>query len=132
VCRQWYFDDFDDEEWFVALLVLVAMMSLFQIWWTTAYLYAYSQTRERLFLVQVVQGVAFAVLFIHATIAAVYQQQINGLLGSGMLIIGVVTFIIWRVRGGIKLQFQRYHRGMFDVLFFRKPAVDLKRRVRSK
>lgn len=107
-------------------------MSLFQLWWSGAYLYAYLQTREGLFLVQVAQGIIFAIFFIYATIGALNQHLANGFIGPALLLIGVVTFIIWRVRGGIKMQFERYHRGTLDVLSFRKPSVNLKRRVRSK
>ncbi len=114
------------------LLVLAIFMSLFQIWWGSAYWYAYRQTRERLLLLQVVQGGAFTVLFGTAAFAILNNQPVSNPLSAALLAVGLITFLIWRVQGGVRWLFQRYPRGMFDVLLFRKPTVNLKRRVRSK
>ena len=114
------------------LLVVTITMTLFQIWWGSAYLYAYRQTRERLLLLQVVQGFAFALLFGSAAFAILNNQPVSNPLSTALLVVGLITFVIWRFRGGIRWLFQRYPRGMFDVLLFRKPTVNLKRRVRSK
>lgn len=116
----------------MVLLVLTILMTLFQIWWGSAYLYAYRQTQERLLLLQVVQGFAFAFLFGSAAFAIVNNRPVSNPLSTALLGVGLITFLIWRFRGGIRWLFQRYPRGMFDVLLFRRPVVNLKRRVRSK
>ncbi|MCU0491401.1 MAG: hypothetical protein MUD01_07430 [Chloroflexaceae bacterium] len=122
-----------------ALLVLTVLVAIFEIWWMLAYLAAYRQLQERLLLFQVWQGFAMAVLFsVFAWFIAV-PEATTGLIGSLLLFLVVVLLIvsmwtnyIWRMRGGLKLLAQHYRRGLFDLLAFRRPAVDLKRRVRSK
>lgn len=115
-----------------ALFILTALVFLFQLWWLTAHLVAYRQTNENAYLLQVFQGGAFALLFGYTTIAFFNNQALNLPISGLLLIGGLIASILWRNRGGTQLMAQHYPRGLRDLLGFRRPAVDLKRRVRSK
>ncbi len=114
------------------LVVLAILVAIFCLWWSIAYLYAYIQTRERLLLLQVGQGMAFTLMFTYISFAGINQLPLSGILLGLLILLAMAASVIWRVRGGIKWLVQRYPRGMLDVLLLRKPAVDFKRRVRGK
>jgi hypothetical protein len=115
-----------------ALFILTALIFLFQLWWLAAHLIAYRQSSESTYLLQVFQGGAFALLFGYTTIAFFNNQALNLLISGLLLIAGMISSILWRSRGGTQLMARHYPRGLRDLLGFRRPAADLKRRVRSK
>lgn len=102
--------------------ILTSAISVIQLWWTVAYLVAYTRIKQPLLLVQVVQGVAFGLLFVFLTIAIMTQQQIGGIFSGILLLIGLVMGFIWRRRDGINLLIEHYPRAMIDVLLFRQPG----------
>jgi hypothetical protein len=115
-----------------ALFILTALIFLFQLWWLAAHLVAYRQTNESLYLFQVFQGGAFALLFGYATIVFFNNHVLNLPISGLLLIAGLIPSILWRNRGGTQTMARHYPRGLRDLLGFRRPAADLKRRVRSK
>jgi hypothetical protein len=116
--------------WF--LVIFTCLIALFQMWWSVAYVYAYSQIREAALLLQVVQGVMFGMLFVTITISLLTGQDTVNIISGTLLIVGLAMGFLWRRRGGVDLLFDYYPRAMLDVLLFRKPKVDLKRRVRGR
>jgi hypothetical protein len=107
------------------MLVLTLLVSLIQLWFTIAYLYAYIQLRESLLLVQVGQGVAFGLLFVLISLAiATQQQSISGLFSGLLLLIGLVLGFIWRRRNGINLLIDYYPRAIIDVMLFKRAAEE--------
>ncbi len=114
------------------LAVLTILITVFELWWAIAYFYAYRQIGERMLLLQVVQAGAIGLLFAYITFVLLGNQEVNGLIAGLLLLTALAVAVYWRMQGGIKLLLQRYPRGMVDVLSFRRPAVDLKRRVRTK
>lgn len=114
------------------LAILTGLVALFELWWVIAYFHAYRQVGERILLLQVVQAAAIGGLFAYFTVALASNSPINGTLSIVVLLISMGASLVWRMRGGVNHLIRRYPRGMIDVLSFRRPAVDLKRRVRSK
>ncbi len=116
----------------ILTIVVAILVTLFQFWWSSAYLYAYSQVRESILLFQVVQGVSIGMLFLTISVAMLTGQSMNRLISGVLLLLGLVMGIMWRKRGGIDKLFEYYPRAIIDVLLFRKPKVDYKRRVRGR
>jgi hypothetical protein len=116
--------------WF--LFACVVLVGLFQLWWAIGYAYAYRQVRAPLLLTQVAVGLGY-VAFVAAIVATLlaHQQLPLAVVIAFMLIVGV-SLTVWRMRGGPALQARHYPRGWRDVLALRRPAVDLRRRVRGK
>lgn len=114
------------------LFYLTVFVVLFEIWFAIAYLYAFRQVGERVLLLPVIQAIALALLFTYIAFIALQEQSMNGFVSFPLLIVAMVALLLWRRRGGIRALVRRYPRGMLDVLLFRRPAVDLKRRVRTK
>lgn len=103
------------------MLYLTATVSLIQLWWAIAYLYAYTQVKDTLLLLQMLQGITFGLLFLFITIAILTQQQMSGIFSGILLLIGLVLGFIWRKRNGINVLIENYPNAIIDVLIFRKP-----------
>jgi hypothetical protein len=116
----------------VLTIALTTLVALFQVWWSLSYLYAYSQTRETIMLTQIVQGVAIGVLFVSITINLLTGQKVVGVTSGLLLLLSVGMTVLWRRQGGIDRLFEYYPGAIVDVLLFRKPKVDLKRKVRGR
>lgn len=116
----------------IVTTVVALLVTMFQFWWSSAYLYAYSQLREVVLLFQVVQGVAMGVLFLTISVSMLTGQELNWMISGALLLLGLLMGMMWRKRGGVEKLFEHYPRAMLDVLLFRKPKVDYKRRVRGK
>lgn len=105
------------------MYILTSAISVIQLWWTIAYLVAYTRIKQSLLLVQVVQGVAFGLLFVFLTIAILTNKPLHGIFSGILLLIGLVMGFIWRRRNGINLLIDHYHGAMIDVLLFRQPKA---------
>jgi hypothetical protein len=106
---------------------------LFELWYAAAFLNAYAQTRERLLLLMVGQAVLMLAAFAYLGLAILNQWQANGLIVVGLLVGAMLLSFIWRRHpAGLVQSLKSYPRGTLDVLAFRRPAIDLKRRVRTK
>lgn len=116
-----------------SLLVGCAILLIgFQLWWTLAYMYAYGQVRATVLLIQVIQGMTYVLFFVLIAWVFFSGQSINRLIAPALLTTVVITILLWRVFGGPALLMRSYPRRWRDVLLFRRPSVDLKRRVRGK
>lgn len=115
-----------------ALSILTALVFLFEVWWVAAHIVAYRQTSDGIYGLQILQGAAFGLLFGYVTLALFNNQSLNLPISGVLLISGLIASILWRSRNGPRTMEQHYPRGLRDLLSFRRPAVDLKRRVRSK
>ena len=105
---------------------------LFEIWLGTAYLFAFLQTRERLLLLQVGQAIMIGGVFGYIMIQLWNQTPLNATPIYVMLGISLVLMVIWRRSLEGSSIGRAYPKGMADILAFRRPASDLKRRVRTK
>ncbi|MCG8353875.1 MAG: hypothetical protein MI924_39425 [Chloroflexales bacterium] len=114
------------------LVVLTVFVVLFEVWFAIAYLYAFRQVGERVLLLPVIQALTLALLFTYIAFIALNKQPMSALVSFPLLFVAMVALLLWRRRGGIRSLVRQYPRGMVDVLLFRRPAVDLKRRVRTK
>jgi len=112
---------------------LVIFVILFEIWYVVAFLVAFNQLRERAMLFPVGQGLSLLAAFGYVAAVGVRGDSLNGLLMLGLLLLAMVFSLLWR-RGLARTPqfFRSYPRGTIDVLSFRRPAADLKRRVRTK
>jgi hypothetical protein len=112
---------------------LAMLVILFEIWYVTAFLSAYAQLRDRLLLLLVGQGLAMIAAFGYLVYCVATGGQFSPVLVMALLLISLVLLLIWRGNAAKLTRFnQSYPRGFVDVLFFRKPIFDLKRRVRTK
>jgi len=111
---------------------LTIVMIAFEVWYGVAYLYAYVQTRERIVLFQVAQAFFLIALLAYIAFTIANQGQINLLIIIALMIIALAFNALWRQGIRSTKLAQSYPRGIVDILGFRRPAVDLKRRVRSK
>ncbi|HMQ33212.1 MAG TPA: hypothetical protein PKD53_20945 [Chloroflexaceae bacterium] len=113
--------------------LLTAFVVLFELWYAAAFLYAYGQLRERLLLLPVAQAMLMLAAFAYLTAAVLNGWPINPFVVLGLLIGAMLVSLYWRrAPGGLPVLLRSYPRGTLDVLSFRRPAVDLKRRVRTK
>lgn len=106
------------------LLLLIAslLVVLLQTWWTIAYFYAYTQLKEPLLLLQVLQGASFGLLFLSIALSILNpQQQVPGAFVGILLILAVVMGVIWRRRNGINMLIDHYPRAIIDIVLFKKP-----------
>jgi hypothetical protein len=116
--------------WF--LIACVLLVGLFQLWWAVGYAHAFRQVRARVLLVQMLVGLAY-VAFVAAIVGALLagQQLPQGVAVAFLIVVGA-ALVAWRLLGGPAIQARHYPRGWRDVLTFRRPAVDLRRRVRGR
>jgi hypothetical protein len=115
------------------MIVFVVVVSLFQLWYAAAFLVAYSQTQERLLLLMVAQATLMLAAFAYLGLALINGWGANVYIVLLLLIAAMLCSIVWRRHpAGLPHLLRHYPRGSLDVLAFRRPAVDLKRRVRSK
>ena len=116
--------------WLIALTIFVV---LFELWYAVAFLFAYNQVRERALLLPVLQAVLMLAAFVYITVAAMNGWSTNPPIVFGLLIAALLISIYWRrIPNGLTQFLSSYPRGTLDVLAFRRPARDLKRRVRTK
>ena len=116
---------------FVSFLIIFVM--LFEVWYAAAFLYAYFQTRERFVLFPFAQALLLLAAFGYITYALSTAQGLNSTIILVLLIIALFFSMVWRRNPDSLQRFVRsYPRGTLDVLLFRRPAADLKRRVRTK
>ncbi len=113
-----------NKERYNLMIVLTVLISLVQLWWTLAYLYAYVQLRESVLLFQIGQGVSFGLLFFFISIAIITQQPMSGMFSGVLLLAGLVMGFIWRRRNGINLLIDYYPRAFIDVILFQKPTQE--------
>lgn len=117
--------------WLWTLLTVVVI--LFEVWYAAAFLFAYGQLRERLLLLPVLQALLMLAAFTYIAAALSNGWTLNSALVLGLLIGAMGISLFWRrAPGGLAMLLRSYPRGTLDVLSFRRPAVDLKRRVRTK
>jgi hypothetical protein len=116
---------------FVAFLIIFVI--LFEIWYAAAFLSAYFQTRERFLLFPFAQALLLLAAFAYIAFVFSTGQGMNSVIILALLVIALVFSMIWRRNPEAIQRFVRsYPRGTIDVLQFRRPAADLKRRVRTK
>lgn len=116
--------------WVIFFIVAVA---LFQLWYAVAFLFAYAQTKERTLLLMVGQALLMLGAFAYLGLATLNGWSANVLIVGGMLVGAMLLSLLWRRHpSGLPQTLRFYPRGTMDVLAFRRPVVDLKRRVRTK
>ncbi len=116
---------------FISFLIIFVI--LFEVWYAAAFLYAYFQTREQFVLFPFAQALLLLSAFGYIAVAFNTGQGLNSTIILVLLIIALFFSMIWRRNPDSLQRFVRsYPRGTLDVLLFRRPAVDLKRRVRTK
>lgn len=116
--------------WYVVFVVAVA---LFQLWYAAAFLYAYTQTRERAVLLMVGQALLMLAAFAYLGVALINGWAANVIVVVLLLVGAMALSMLWRRHPqGLPTLLRQYPRGSLDVLAFRRPAADLKRRVRTK
>jgi hypothetical protein len=109
---------------------LLILMILVSVWYMLAYTVAFFHIRERMLLLPVGQwllvGIGLgSIVFNDGTPVLVWVMT--------PLLIGLALAGIWRRHPrGLALVLRSYPRGTFDILSFRRPVLDLKRRVRTK
>ncbi|NJN19566.1 MAG: hypothetical protein HC822_26655 [Oscillochloris sp.] len=115
------------------LSFLTIFVIIFEIWYVAAFLVAFFQLRARALLFPVGQGLALLAAFGYVALMGVTSQQLSPYLMLGLLLVAMVFSLLWR-RGLAQTPefFRSYPRGTIDVMSFRRPAADLKRRVRTK
>jgi hypothetical protein len=73
------------------------------------------------------------VAFAYLGLGLLYNWQVNTLLVVLLLVAAMALSLVWRRHpAGLAQSLRSYPRGTLDVLAFRRPAVDLKRRVRTR
>lgn len=113
--------------------VLIGAVALFELWYAAAFFYAYLQVRERLLLLPVLQAILMLIAFVYLGAALANGWSANPVIVLGLLVVAIGISLYWRRSpAGVAQLLRGYPRGTADVLSFRRPAVDLKRRVRTK
>jgi hypothetical protein len=113
--------------------LLTAVVILFELWYAAAFLFAYVQLRERALLLPMVQALLMLAAFAYISIAVINGWAINPIVVLLLLIGAMAISLYWRrIPAGLSAMLRSYPRGTLDILTFRRPAVDLKRRVRTK
>jgi len=117
--------------WVWSLLAVAVL--LFELWYAAAFLVAYAQTRERMLLLMVGQAALMLAAFAYLGLTLAFNWAINPILIVLLLVGAMVLSLTWRRHpAGLAQSMKSYPRGTLDVLSFRRPAADLKRRVRTK
>lgn len=115
------------------LAFMTILVILFEIWYAAAFLFAYMQIRERTLLLPVAQAVLMLAAFAYLTLALLNGWSANPIIVFSLLIGAMLISLYWRrIPGGLATFIKSYPRGTLDVMMFRRPAADLKRRVRTK
>jgi hypothetical protein len=113
--------------------LLTIAVALFEVWYAAAFINAYARTGERMLLLMVGQALLMLAAFGYLGLALINGWQPNPLVVVALLIGAMVLSFIWRrTPGGMVQSLKSYPRGTIDILSFRRPAIDLKRRVRTK
>lgn len=114
-------------------IVLTAAVVAFELWYAAAFLVAYLQTRESMLLLPMAQALLMLAAFAYIGLGMVFGWQVHLILVLAPLIGAMVVSLYWRrAPGGLMQSLKSYPRGTLDILAFRRPAADLKRRVRTK
>lgn len=117
--------------WLWSLLTVAVIV--FELWYAIAFLYAYGQVRERLLLLPMAQALLMLGAFLYIGVAVANSWAVNPIVVLLLLIAAMAISLYWRrTPDGLAQLLKSYPRGTLDVLAFRRPAVDLKRRVRTK
>jgi uncharacterized membrane protein len=118
----------------VWLWILLAVgVFLFELWYALAFLVAYSQTRERMLLLMVGQAALMLAAFAYLALGLLNSWQVSPVPVVLLLVGAMLLSLTWRRHPqGLAQSLRSYPRGTLDVLAFRRPAADLKRRVRTK
>lgn len=115
------------------IIVLSLAVILFEIWYVAAFLVAYVRLSESRLLLLVGQGMMILLAFAYITYASALGKPLNAIVAFAPLVLSMVAMWIWqRVAPGLTRFAQSYPRGFIDVLRFRRPVTNLKRRVRTK
>jgi hypothetical protein len=115
------------------LLVLAIFVILVEVWYAVAFYVAYLQLRDRMVLLPMLQALLMLAAFAYIVVALLNQWPISLVVVVGLLIAAMLVSLYWRRSpGGLAALLRSFPRGTIDVLSFRRPAVDLKRRVRTK
>jgi hypothetical protein len=115
------------------LLLFTVAVLLFELWYVAAFLAAYTQTRDRMLLLMVGHSLLMLVALAYFSLSLLYNQPVNLFVVVVLLLGAVVLALSWqRHPAGLAQSRKSYPRGTLDVLAFRRPAADLKRRVRTK
>lgn len=115
------------------ILVFIVGVAIFQLWYAAAFFYAFSQTKERTLLLMVGQALLMLAAFLYLGLSLLNGWNANVYIVLVLLICAMGLSLVWRRHpSGLPHLLKQYPRGSLDVLAFRRPAVDLKRRVRSK
>jgi hypothetical protein len=77
-------------------------------------------------------GVAYVIFFGAAFVSLAGGRTMDQWSVGALLLLVAASVIGWRLLGGPALELRHYPRGWRDVLAFRRPTVDLRRRVRSR
>jgi hypothetical protein len=122
------------EEIAVLLWITFAVaVALFQLWYAAAFIFAYAQTRQPALFLMVAQALLMLAAFVYLGLALAYSWAANTVLVAVLLVGAMAMSLIWRRHpAGLPSVLKQYPRGTMDVLAFRRPAADLKRRVRTK
>lgn len=115
------------------LVWLIFLVIVFEIWYIGAFLVAYVRLHESRLLLLVGQGIMILFSFSYMAYAAFGAISINLIIVLLPLLLSMIMLVTWRaVVDSVPRFAQSYPRGFIDVLLFRKPASNLKRRVRTK
>ncbi len=113
--------------------LLTAVVVLFELWYAAAFFFAYMQLRERTLLLPMLQALLMLAAFAYIGLAVMNSWALNPIVVLLLLIGAMGLSLYWRrIPNGLAALLRSYPRGTLDVMTFRRPAVDLKRRVRTK
>lgn len=115
------------------IIAFIVGVSIFQLWYAAAFLFAFNQTKERTLLLMVGQALLMLAAFIYLGLSLLNGWSANVYVVVLLLIGAMLLSILWRRHpSGLPYILKHYPRGSMDILAFRRPAADLKRRVRTK
>ena len=115
--------------WIALLMSTVA----FELWYMVAFLVAYRRIREFTLLLPMAQALLQLSAFAYLGLATLNDWSFNLIIVLGPLLGALGLSLYWRrAPSGMLLFLKSYPRGTLDVLALRRPAANLKRRVRTK
>lgn len=116
--------------WLWAFFFVVVVI---EVWYAFAFVYAYIQLRERMLLLPALQALLMLAVFGYLAYSLANNQAASLFVAIPLLLGTLIISLFWRRSPSGLAQFiKSYPRGTIDVLSFRKPVMDLKRRVRTK